>query len=374
VSHDPHVFSLWDDAQDRHLQEALFDAEARRSMDNLLYPWGRVLADTAEFRGADVVHFHLVHGRMISLFDLPRLWGLRPSVWTLHDAWALTGHCIQPGTCTGWLDGCEACPSPGADVPLREDHADRMWRIKRRVLADADLDVVVASQTMLDMVRRSPVTMHLPRVHLIPFGIDVGTFRDDLGRSTSRRRLGIGEDDFVVFFRAAPSPDKGLDYIRQALGARPPERPTTLLTVDRRGLVSSLAPEYRILDLGWVEDQELYPHLYSACDVFLMPSTAEGFGLMALEAMASGRPVVCFEGTALPAVTHAPECGIAVPSRDAGALRAALDGLAASPEEAERRGRLGRSIAVDHFGRERYLDALASLYASVLSRSREPRA
>lgn len=367
------VVSLWDDAQDGRLQEALFNAEARLSMDNLLYPWGRVLAGTPDFRGADVVHFHLVHGRMISLFDLPWLSGLRPSVWTLHDAWALTGHCIQPGTCTGWLDGCTDCPSLEADVPLREDRADRMWRIKRRVFAEADLDIVVASEFMLDMVSRSPITEHVSRVHLVPFGIDVTAFRDDLGRSASRKLLGIGEDDFVVFFRAAPSPDKGLAYIKEALGSRPPSRPTTLLTVDRRGLVGELASDYRIVDLGWVEDASLYPRLYSACDVFLMPSTAEGFGLMALEAMAAGRPVVCFEGTALPSVTHVPECGIAVESRDAGALRDAIDRLASSPEEAERRGRLGRKIAVEHFSRERYLDALTSLYVSVLARSHKAR-
>ena len=367
------VVCLWDDAQDGRLQQALFDAEARLSMDNLLYPWGRVLAGTPDFQGADAVHYHLVHGRMISLFDLPWLCSLKPSVWTLHDAWALTGHCIQPGTCAGWLDGCTQCPSLEADVPLREDRAGRMWRIKRRVFAEADLDIVVASESMLDMVRRSPITAHLSRVHLIPFGIDVATFRDDLGRSASRKLLGIDEGDFVVFFRAALSPDKGLAFIREALGSRPPARPTTLLTVDRRGLVGDLASRYRIVDLGWVEDQSLYPHLFSACDVFLMPSTAEGFGLMALEAMASARPVVCFEGTALPSVTHAPECGIAVESRNAVALRDAIDRLAASPEEGARRGRLGRRIAVEHFGQERYLDALTSLYASVLARSQQRR-
>jgi len=254
-------------------------------------------------------------------------------------------------------------------VPLKEDRAARMWRIKQRVFAEADLDVVVASDFMLDMVRRSPITEHLARVHLVPFGIDGDTFRDDLEKSASRKLLGIRDDEFVVFFRAAPSPDKGLGYIMEALGSRPPTRPTTLLTVDRRGLVGDLSSDYRIVDLGWVEDQSLYPRLHSACDVFLMPSTAEAFGLMALEAMASGRPVVCFKGTTVASVTHAPECGIAVKSRDSGALRAAIDRLAGNPEEAERRGRLGRRIALEHFSHERYVDALSSLYGSVMARS-----
>jgi glycosyltransferase involved in cell wall biosynthesis len=99
-----------------------------------------------------------------------------------------------------------------------------------------------------------------------------------------------------------------------------------------------------------------------------MPSLAETFGLMAVEAMAAGRPVVCFEGTALPAVTHAPECGIAVSAGNANALRDALDRLASDSSESERRGQLGRSIVTDVYGHERYLDSMAALYRSVLAR------
>ena len=117
--------------------------------------------------------------------------------------------------------------------------------------------------------------------------------------------------------------------------------------------------------MGWVEDAELYPRLFAACDVFLMPSTGEAFGLMALEAMASARPVVCFEGTALPGVTHAPECGIAVPSGDTAALRDAIDGLAADPRRSRAAASIGRTIAVEQFSHERYLDSLVSLYETV---------
>lgn len=374
VSGDPNVVSLWDDAQDGHLQGALLHAEARHGMDDLLFPWGRVLARTTAFRSADVVHYHLLHARMISLLDLPWLFGLKPSVWTLHDTWALTGHCIQPGDCRRWQDACEGCPSPDADVPLPTDKAHQMWRVKQRMFAAAEVDIVVASQSMLDMVRLSPIAGHLPRVHLVPFGIDATAFRDDLDRSAARRHLGIGDDEFVLFFRAVPSSTKGLEAIREALRTRPPARPTTLLTVDRRGLLADLTADYRVIDMGWVEDTELYPRLFAACDVFLMPSSAEAFGLMALEAMASARPVVCFEGTALPEVTHAPECGLAVPSGDAAALRDAIDGLMLDPSDVARRGELGRTIAVEEFSHDRYLDSLVSLYETVASRRRERRA
>jgi glycosyltransferase involved in cell wall biosynthesis len=372
-SDNPDVVSLFAGPGDEDLQLRLQEVERRHSINNLLFPWGRLLAETMEFRDADVVHYHLIHNQVISLYDLKWLFGLKPSVWTFHDPWPLTGHCIHPMGCEGWLTGCDPCPFLDRLFPLARDHADQMWRAKKRLFSELDLDVVVASDWMLDMVRRSPVTSHLENVHLIPFGIDARSFASDDAQASSRRRLGIPENDFVVLFRASTWEVKGLPYIVEALGSRQPTRPTTLLILGERGLVEGLRRDYRIVELGWVDDQALYPLTFSACDVFLMPSLAEAFGLMAVEAMAAGRPVVCFEGTALPAVTHAPECGIAVPAGDASALRASLDLLAADPSEAARRGRLGRSIVAENYGYERYLDSIADLYGSVLSRHKSAR-
>lgn len=320
---------------------------------------------TEGFARADVLHCHLIHNQMVSLFDLPRLLAARPGVWTFHDPWPLTGHCIYPRQCDKWQTGCEGCLSLGAMFPMREDHADRMWKVKRRVYSQIDVDIVVASDFMMDLVRRSPLTSHFKRVHLVPFGIDTTAYLTDDHRSESRRLLGVPEDDFVLLFRATPSNVKGLSHIAAALRLRHPERSTTLLTVDRKGLVREFSGAYNLVELGWVESESLHPHVFSACDVFLMPSTAEAFGLMALEAMAAGRPVICFEGTSLPSVTHAPECGVSVPMGDAEALRAAIDQFSRNPQEVKRRGDLGRSVANERYSHERYLDSLASLYDSV---------
>ena len=368
LSHANNVVGLFAGRGDQKLQGLLQEVERRHSINNLLVPWGRLLAETKEFKDADVVHYHLIHNQVISLYDMKSLVQLKPSIWTFHDPWPMTGHCVHPTGCDGWLTGCDPCPFLDRLFPIAQDHADRLWRGKRGVFSELDLDVVVASDWMLDMVRRSEVTSHLKHVHLIPFGIDTRHFLPDEAQATSRRRLGIPEADFVVLFRASSWEAKGLKYIIDALLARPPTRPTTLLTVDGQGMLHQLRADYRIVELGWVNDIAVYPLVFSACDVFLMPSLAEAFGLMAVEAMAAGRPVVCFEGTALPAVTHAPECGIAVPAGDALALRAVMDGLAADPSECARRGQLGREIVAQEYGHERYLDSMAGLYRSVLER------
>jgi len=368
LSHNPSVIQLRGGPGDDNLQGALARVEARHSMNNLLFPWGRVLAQSREFESADVVHYHLLHNQVISLLDLPMLMRRKPSVWTFHDPWPLTGHCIYPKACTGWLRGCQECPHLEATFSMKDDCASRMWRVKQQTYAELDVDIVVASEFMLDMVSRSPLTARFERVHLIPFGIDSNPFLPDDRRPESRRLLGIPEGDFVLFFRSTASDVKGLKHIIEALKMREPDRPTTLITVDQRHLLGALSSDYNVVELGWVEDPSLYPHIFSTADAFLMPSTAEAFGLMAVEAMAAGRPVVCFEGTSLPSVTHAPECGVAVPMGDSSALRAAIDELSRNPELAATRGRLGRALAAERYSHERYLDALANLYRDVAGR------
>jgi glycosyltransferase involved in cell wall biosynthesis len=369
-SDNENVVALFNGRGDEELQYRLQELERRHSINNLLLPWGRLLAETTEFKDADVVHYHLIQNHVISLYDIGWLFGMKPSVWTFHNPWPLTGHCVYPMESQGWLSGCKPCPYLNRLFPIAHDQADRMWLAKQRVFAELDVDVIVASAWMRDMVRRSPLTSHFEHVHLIPFGVDTRLFVSDDEKRSSRRRLGVPEEDFVVFFRASTWEGKGLSYVVDALGLKKPARPTTLLTVDGRGLLKGLGSKYRIVELGWVGDDALYPLVFSACDVFLMPSLAEAFGLMAVEAMAAGRPVVCFEGTALPSVTHAPECGIAVPSGDAAALRAALDGVSRDPADAARRGRLGRDIVAEEYGYEGYLDSMAELYRSVFLRRR----
>lgn len=370
LSTDPRVLLLADASNDESLQVALRRVETLHSMDNLLPPWGRLLSKSAEFREANVVHYHLIHNGVVSLLDLPFLFSLKPSVWTIHDPWALTGHCIHPMECDRWIGGCETCPDLDRPRAMESNCAGMMWRIKRDVYAKLDVDVVVASEFMLNMVRESPLTRHFDRVHLVPFGIRTEQFLPDGAQAASRALLGIPPNDFLVLLRVERGGFKGLDYAVQALEAKPPSRPTTIITLDAKGELDGLRTAYNLVELGWVDDQDLYAAILSACDVLLMPSTAETFGLMAVEAMAASRPVLSFEGTALESITHAPDCGVTVPMGDSGALRGALDQLAANPEEARRRGSLGSTLARNTYNHDAYVDALVGIYTRSIDRRR----
>ena len=188
-------------------------------------------------------------------------------------------------------------------------------------------------------------------------------------RESARASLGIASDSFVILFRAASDEVKGLQYLIEALSIASPRKPTTLLAVEKTGLLLGLPEEYDIREYGWADDA-LYAQLLGACDVVLAPYPwAVGMGLMAVEAMVAARTIVCFEDTSIAAVTYAPECGVSVPNRDARALRAALDRLMDHPEECRARGKAGQEIALRQYSQERYVDGMARLYEQIHSKS-----
>ena len=150
--------------------------ERRLGIHSLAGVYGRVLMEKPEFLEADIVHYHLIHNSLISLFDLPRLMSIKPSIWTFHDPWVFTGHCIHPIECDLWKSGCPVCPHLDRFFPLEVDNSQSIWKIKKKIYAQLDIDIIVASQWMLNKVRESPLTSHFERVHLIPFGIDLSVF------------------------------------------------------------------------------------------------------------------------------------------------------------------------------------------------------
>ena len=301
------------------LREKLKALEYRHSFPSLFLPYGKVLPKTEIFQKADVVHYHLIHNHMLAIPDFPALTMAKSSVWTWHDPWAVTGHCVHPGVCQGWKYGCNPCPDLEANFPLQKDHAGLLWKIKLEAYQKMNIDIVVASDFMLDFAKNGPLGQCFQRIHKIPFGVHLERFGKK-SKNEARKKFNITQEDFVIALRNDENPYKGIEYVEKMLNRWMSPKNVTILTLGSRQLPKRVVRRFHVVQLGWSNDPLQIADFYTACDVFLMPSTAESFGLMAIEAMASSRPVICFEGTALPEVTFAPECGIALSVGDTDAL------------------------------------------------------
>jgi glycosyltransferase involved in cell wall biosynthesis len=369
---DPMVQSLTPFPGSRAFQRMAARIGKRASLQSMLEVQSFLVAAQGAFRRADVVHYHLIYEDFFSLHALPMLTALKPSIWTWHDPWPMTGHCSHPLDCDGWLKGCPTCPHLDWLFPLNEDKAAVNFRFKRNVLKRSKLDVVVASSWMMDMARRSPIAGHL-RLHQIPFGLDIDLYRPRV-KETARQRFGIEEGRTVIALRADANPYKGLSYFLEALDRIGEDYPLCILALQGTELFDKYLGRHQIVETGWVNDEDLLVDAMSAADIFSMPSIADSFGMMSVEAMACGAVPIVFEGTALPATVFAPEAGIAVPARDSSALAQAFRQLIDNPAERRQRAERGRALVEEHYDSRLHVQRLAGLYREVAGRGAQGRA
>jgi glycosyltransferase involved in cell wall biosynthesis len=341
-SRDEHVIDLSKTVEDcNNLRHFINKQEFELSVRGMLFPFGRAIAEHDEFLSADIVHYHQIYNEILSLAHFAELTYKKPSLLSLHECTLLTGHCIHPMKCNRFETGCSECPEIGKQFAMKNDNAALMWAVKNKVFTDAAIELVVGSQWMLEMVKRSPYMSKL-KTHLIPFGIDVEFYAKP--RPDARYKLSIPEDAFVLFFRSQYV-NKGLEQIINAL-ALMDEKPF-LVNCLEIGYFDNYSGD--LLEMGVVTDDEVMAELYIEC-------------------MASGKPIIVADGTALPDVTFSPEVGISVPQGDAEALKNAIELLRDNPEERHRRGMLAQEIARKHYSYDEYYRKQKELYIEIASR------
>lgn len=349
------------------IDEQLNFLEQKYSMSNLLSLSGKELSKCGAFKNADIVHYHILHNNMISLFDLPMLMNSKKSIWTIHDPWIVTGNCIHPLDCKKWKNGCGNCDKLDfTGVTMNIDKSSEMWKIKKQILSEIKPDLIVASDFTKKYLQESPITSHL-KIHKIPFGIKVEKY-NTIDRELARKKYNIMKNEFVIGFRNDMNVLKGCKYIFEALESMNDTYEMFIICVGIAKIPEKIKSRYRVIELGWINDDKEMIEFFKICDVFVMPSLAESFGLMAIEAMAAETTVICFEKTTIEEITYAPECGIAVEYKSSDAIKQALIKLKNSRNELKIRGRLGKMLVQEKYLYENYLKQHIELYKEIYKR------
>jgi glycosyltransferase involved in cell wall biosynthesis len=223
----------------------------------------------------------------------------------------------------------------GTDVEL----ARRAPWVARRVLRGARL-VIAASNELADSAR----ALGARQVRVIPSGVDLP------------RQVGEEADPPEVLYAGRLSSEKGvLELVQAAQGLN--------LVVAGDGPLRARVPGAR----GFVRHDEL-ERLYGRAAVVVCPSRREGFGVVCLEAMAHGRPVVATAVGGLRDLVVDGETGLVVPPRDPAALRAALTRLLDDRDLRRRLGSAGRERARTAFSWDTVTDATLAAYSEAAGR------
>ena len=318
-----------------------------------LHPWTAPFAAGVEaFARAEGLRYGLVHSHYWLAAEagdmLARGWGV-PHVAMFHT--------LAEAKLLARASACE----PG----VRREAERRLARAADRVVAATGHE-----RRLLGRLCGVPPE----RVRVIPPGVDRGRFRPR-PRRAARRALGLDPGARIVLAVGRLDPLKGLDVLIGALARMTQRERLQLIVVggdDRAGdeiarlraAAASAGVSALVRFAGPVPHERLGPW-YNAADVVAAPSFYESFGLAAVEAMASGVPVVASRVGGLAATVADGRTGYLVPRRCPGAFAAKLDLLLADPAL---RGALGArgARAMERYGWAAAARGLRGLYAELL--------
>ena len=224
------------------------------------------------------------------------------------------------------------------------------------------------------------------RIARIPNGVDLERFARPVDRGAVRRAHGIAENAFVYLCVGRNHKKKGYDTLLRAVAPLMDRHVNITLAAVGAG-VSALASQADRLDIadrvhlietfatcGNTDDSTVLPtnalvDLYKAADVFVLPSYLETFGIVLIEAMAAGLPVITTTGPGCRDVVRAGVDGLSVPVHDVHTLTAAMWSLFHEPETHHRLAEAAQARA-KFFSWELVTDAYVELYHELIGENR----
>jgi glycosyltransferase involved in cell wall biosynthesis len=173
-------------------------------------------------------------------------------------------------------------------------------------------------------------------------------------------------------------PRKGLEYLVEATGRLKSTFPDIHLVIvgtgddeyehQLRTQVEKLELTEHVLFAGF-QDQPLF--FMAQCDVCVLPSVQEGFGIVLLEAMALGKPIVASHVGGIPDIVQHEKTGLLVKPADVEDLCLALSTLLNDPAKRAQMGKAGKKRVEEHFTLQRMMEQLYGLYSEALARGVE---
>jgi D-inositol-3-phosphate glycosyltransferase len=220
-------------------------------------------------------------------------------------------------------------------------------------------------------------------VHVISPGVDTERFHP-IPQAHAKERLALCPDCRLILFVGRIEPLKGVDNLLRAIALVVAKRPELreqlhvpiiggdvdrIREDDEMVRLQELREELGIVDivtfLG-AKDQDTLQYYYSAAEMVVMPSDYESFGMVALEAMACGTPVIASDVGGLSFLVRHGRTGYRVPARDPKALAARVTRLLT--DEGLRR-RIGQRAAcwAESYAWPRIADRIEALYAQAIN-------
>ncbi len=222
-------------------------------------------------------------------------------------------------------------------------------------------------------IQREMLALGIRDVGLWKRGVDAQRFNPAYRDEAMRARLSGGHpDETILLYVGRLSQEKHVHKLRPVLDAVPGVRLALVGDGPYRPELEALFADTPTTFMGYLHGEEL-SRAYASADIFTFPSALETFGLVVVEAMAAGLPVVASQVGGIPDVVQEGHTGYTFPIGDVERLIAGVQQIASSRERMEQMGRNARAYAEgqtwDHM-----MDEVIEIYARLIAEKAEVRA
>ena len=269
----------------------------------------------------DVIHLHNLHGYYLHiglLFEYLKQ-ANKPVIWTLHDCWAFTGHCAYFDFvgCEHSKIECHNCPSKMDYPKSYTDNSQWNYRAKKDLfLGLKDLTLVTPSKWLADLVKQS-FLQNYPVV-VINNGIDLEQFKPLPSAFRTYHQL---DDQFVILGVASDFNErKGYRYFIELTKQLKSDEKLVLVGLNEKQIKQLPAG---VIGISKTNNTQELAEIYSTADVFVNPTQESVLGLVNIEAMACGTPVITFNSGGSPECLD-DACGLVVDRGDLQGLVTAI--------------------------------------------------
>ncbi|MCX6827592.1 MAG: glycosyltransferase family 4 protein [candidate division Zixibacteria bacterium] len=212
------------------------------------------------------------------------------------------------------------------------------------ILRSFDAIITVSNSTKRDLVRFGAKE---EKIHVIPNATDAPQVENNI----------CDRDEVRILFVGTCYPRKGLRYLLEAVAKLKHHKIKVDIVGDLENdkknvselyrLVKELAIDEKVTFHGHVKTEQLWDH-YRKADIFVLPSLWEGFGIVFLDAMSFGLPIVSTNVGAIPDLVRHEENGLLVKPGDPVALASAIERLVISPFLRRKLGQNGFRFMQEH--------------------------
>jgi len=247
----------------------------------------------------DVINLHNLHGYYLNyeiLFKFLSEYN-KPIVWTMHDFWPITGHCVHFDYigCNKWKTGCYNCPQyKSYPTSLFIDRSKQNYLRKLSCFTSVRNMTIISVSNWVGSIYRQSFLNKYP-IKTIYNGINTSIF--SYTESDLRSRLNI-VDQFVLLGVASPWYKlKGYDDYMKLSQLLPDDCVIIMIGLDKKQI--SALPK-NIIGIERIDNQAELAQFYSMADIVLNLSYQETFGMTTIEGMSCGTPSIVYDRTASP--------------------------------------------------------------------------